>query len=189
MRRRRLPSNKGKGYSVEVKWSLLTPEAIEELLMLFEASSLQLDAFAVKNEFSVSGFRKAALKHFPDRFRAVMRSKQRKSSPYQRGRAFEYRIMADLQRAGYSVMRASGSHGVMDIYAMREGSQLYVQAKISGVLPPDEREKLIRLAVSNRAVPVLAERSDGRTLRYWTFSPEKVPFVFPQDKSLFGSLK
>lgn len=173
---------------MEVKWARLTPEAIEELLMTFEASTLQLAAFAVKNELSASGFSKAAKALFPERFAAALARKKRKSTPYVRGRDFEYRIMSDLRRAGYGVMRSSGSHGEMDIYAFKENSHLYVQAKIDGVIPPAEREKLTRLALSNNAVPVLAERSDGTTLRYWAYRPEKVPF-FPQKTKLFRSLQ
>ena len=86
---------------------------------------------------------------------------------YQRGRAFEYRIIKDLQKRGFWCMRAAQSKGIVDVLGLSRGQILLVQAKISGALGPAERKELVELATEVGGMPVLAERSDGRTLSYW----------------------
>lgn len=45
------------------------------------------------------------------------------NSNYVRGRAFEYQLKRDLEADGWLVMRASGSHGIFDLIALRETSE------------------------------------------------------------------
>ncbi len=69
---------------------------------------------------------------------------------YQKGRAFEYRIMKFLRNKGYYCLRAYASKGLYDIIAIPpkvdvEGwfnYPLLIQAKTNGYVPPKEREEL-----------------------------------------------
>lgn len=85
---------------------------------------------------------------------------------YVRGRAFEYRVIRDLQERGFWCIRAAGSKGAVDVLALAKGQILLVQAKTSGKFPRSEREVLVLLAESLDATPVLVDRVDARKLTY-----------------------
>lgn len=91
-----------------------------------------------------------------------------KTTPYTRGRNFEYRVEKDLQARGFFATRAAGSKGAADIIALGFGYALLVSVKVNGQIPPAEREALVATAEGTGlpTVPLLAER-DGRALRYW----------------------
>jgi Holliday junction resolvase len=90
---------------------------------------------------------------------------------YRTGRNFEYRIIKDLSERGFFTIRAAGSKGVADIVALRFDSlPLLISAKVNGIISPDERGRLVAAAQVCHANPILAERADGRTLRYWLIS-------------------
>ena len=150
-----------------VAWSSVSPQAIEGLLAAFEASRLPLSAFAVSKGISASGFRSAAARLFPERMRAALAAKARKTPPGIRGRALEYRVRNDLQARGFMVLRSPASKGAADLVAIANGKNLLVQVKSGAYISPEERKKLVTLAASIGAQPILAERSDGRRLQYW----------------------
>jgi Holliday junction resolvase len=69
-----------------------------------------------------------------------------------------------LERRGYVVMRAHGSHGAIDLLACRADTPtLFVQAKKDGKLGPTEWNELVALAVKGGAWPVLVRRPEGET--------------------------
>jgi Holliday junction resolvase len=162
----------------KLKWASLTAEALNDILIAFEKSSLNLAAFCVANGVSVSGFTKYVRSAYPERVAAALKARKRKTTPYVRGRAFEYRVIAALNKEGFTTCRSPASRGAFDMMAVRPGEILFVQAKSGGSIPPAERLRLITLAVSVKAVPVLAEKSDGRTLRFWRIEegPERFPY-------------
>lgn len=163
-----------------VSWGTQPPQAIENLLAAFESDTRTLSAFAAYRGIAAAGFRQAAIKLFPDRMRAALAAKVRKSTPYARGRAFEYRVMHDLARRGFQVMRSPGSRGPADLIAVAVGQQLYVQAKVDGRITPEERTKFVELTSSIAARALLAERKDGRTLRYFDITAAGIGSeVFP----------
>lgn len=50
---------------------------------------------------------------------------------YTRGRAYEYEVMKEFEGQGYSVIRASGSHGEYDVVAYRSQHPVeFVQCKV-----------------------------------------------------------
>lgn len=85
---------------------------------------------------------------------------------YIAGRAFEYRVIRDLQERGFWCIRAAGSKGAVDILALAKGQILLVQAKTSGKFPRSERDVLALLAQDLDATPVLVDRADARKLTY-----------------------
>jgi Holliday junction resolvase len=48
---------------------------------------------------------------------------------YQKGRAYEYRVMEQLKEDGWVVARSAASHGPVDVFAARSGDVLLVQVK------------------------------------------------------------
>ena len=55
--------------------------------------------------------------------------KKYKTTPYQRGRAFEHRVKRHLSNAGYWTYRAYASRGTWDLIAMKPRIVLFVQVK------------------------------------------------------------
>lgn len=85
---------------------------------------------------------------------------------YARGANFERRIMADLDLNGYFTMRASGSHGIADVVAIKAGEILLVQCKITGTISPADRVALLDLATRAGAVPLIAYRPSPKKFAY-----------------------
>ena len=77
---------------------------------------------------------------------------------YDNGAVFEREIKADLIRKGWAAVRSAGSKGTIDVIAYHFNVALFIQAKKTGVFPPKERKKLVRLAQRHNAIPMLAEK-------------------------------
>ena len=86
---------------------------------------------------------------------------------YRRGRALEYLIKDKLEKQGYFVVRAAGSHGVADVVAIRLNGNhvvpspyvLFVSCKIPQYAPPAERKALLEAAERCGAVPMITEKN------------------------------
>ena len=84
---------------------------------------------------------------------------------YAKGATFERTVKADLEKRGYLVIRAAGSHGIMDLVAFRPprkpyvtGETWFVQCKTNGVLSPADRRELYETAFKWGAWAVRASR-------------------------------
>lgn len=77
---------------------------------------------------------------------------------YATGVAFEREVRAFLEAEGYWCIRAAGSHGKVDVLALKPGQMLMVQCKRNGTCPPAERTELRRIAALVDAVPLVASR-------------------------------
>lgn len=80
---------------------------------------------------------------------------------YSRGRNLEYATRDLLIEQGFWVMRSAGSKTVVDLIALREDHALMVQCKLRGLISPDERKELLRVAKLIQAVPVVASKVAG----------------------------
>ena len=108
-------------------------------------------------------------------------------TPYERGRAFEYAVIDDLEKRGWDCIRAAGSKGAADVWAARDdGRALYhglptelllIQAKASSDdLPgPAEWDTLWDLAQRTGAVAVIAWKPKPRQRAYHRLTGPKVP--------------
>lgn len=88
---------------------------------------------------------------------------------YSRGADFERRVMKLLEDRGYFCVRSAGSHGAVDIVAMRgpvmggpPGWRLLIQCKRHGVISPADRAQFVELAQSLYCAPVLARMPKGK---------------------------
>ena len=104
-------------------------------------------------------------------------------SSYAKGRAFEYRIKKLYESAGWFVVRAAGSKGVADLVAIAPGGTPvhFIQCKAHGTLPGQERERLITVARTYNATPILASRdSRGRASLYVVRADGLIAASFPE---------
>lgn len=91
---------------------------------------------------------------------------------YARGADFERETRDVLLALGFWTMRAAGSHGKVDVLAIRPESLLLIQCKIDGKCSPAERKEVIRVAGLNPlGIPLVAYRhKEGRaaaTVRFY----------------------
>jgi Holliday junction resolvase len=98
---------------------------------------------------------------------------------YLRGRRAEYRAAADLERAGYLVIRSSGSHSPVDLVAVGPSGVRLVQVKTdseSRMLRPSELEAVREeLRALPRPPGVAYELWVGRTVgRRWQWITREV---------------
>jgi len=89
------------------------------------------------------------------------------ASPRQRGDYHERRTQADLEKHGWLAIRLPGSGSGdsmasaahVDLIAIRKNrTPLLVSCKLSGRVPPKEREALVKTAERYGAVPLVASR-------------------------------
>jgi Holliday junction resolvase len=64
---------------------------------------------------------------------------------YRRGADFERRVCKYFEKTGHFVIRSAGSHGIIDLVAIKGGEVSLVQCKINGVLSKAARLQLVEL--------------------------------------------
>lgn len=93
---------------------------------------------------------------------------------YERGAAFERRVLEELRSRGYEVFRSAGSRGKADVVAIRPGRILLVQCKRNGEIPRAEWNEVYELAARLAGapgpgavvVPLLALMPGARGIEY-----------------------
>lgn len=92
---------------------------------------------------------------------------------YDRGRAWEYSVMAFLRSKGWTVIRSAGSHQAIDVLAGKHrrltsayDRRLAIQCKTNEArFGRKDRQALLEAARQFNAVPMLAERK-GRMRKF-----------------------
>ena len=82
---------------------------------------------------------------------------------YERGRSFEYSVMNNLKRLGYTCMRSYASRTPADVWAVKCGRVAFIQAKLHGKISKAEWDSFFAYCQSAGAVPIIAKRPDGKT--------------------------
>ena len=83
---------------------------------------------------------------------------------YQRGAAFERRVMAMCEKLGYTAMRSAGSHSKADIIAIKQiyvdnqamTDVLFIQCKYGAKISKKEREALFALDLGPQVDMIVA---------------------------------
>ena len=86
-------------------------------------------------------------------------------TPYQRGRAFEYKTKRDLEERGIHVLRSSGSHSPVDLVGISPGAVLCIQCKMGA----GNAGGLLKFCNNDAVIPMLAtSHKNGRrvSIRY-----------------------
>lgn len=82
---------------------------------------------------------------------------------YRRGRRFENYVKGILEREGYFVVRAAGSKPV-DLVAIKDGKVFFVECKVNSYVPPEDREKLRKIAEETGLDVLIATHEGGRVV-------------------------
>lgn len=88
---------------------------------------------------------------------------------YTNGRAMEYKARNDLTEQGYTVIRAAGSKGKIDLCAINHTEVRLIQVKNQrNIIKPEELKALQALNVPGNASVEIWERVDGQWhVRWW----------------------
>ncbi len=91
------------------------------------------------------------------------------NSNYVNGRAMEYKARDFLTEQGYTVIRAAGSKGKIDLCAFNGHEVRLIQVKNQRhIIKPDELKALQRLPVPDNTSIEIWQRVDGKwSIRYW----------------------
>lgn len=84
------------------------------------------------------------------------------TTPYNRGRGFEYTVREYLMQLGLRAFRVAGSKTPSDLVVLGYAHPLLVQCKLDGHLDYAEHQALWDWAVSCGAVPILAAKDMRR---------------------------
>jgi Holliday junction resolvase len=80
------------------------------------------------------------------------------SSGYVKGTKFENEVKDILIADDWEAVRAAGSHGIVEIMAVKYGVIWFIQCRLRGNITEDERLDLIARATKHKAVPILAHK-------------------------------
>lgn len=106
-----------------------------------------------------------------------------KPSNYAKGRRFEWKVRDLLRDRGYTVYRAYGSKGILDLIAVKGEKVLGIQCKNNdkAYLPPKDRAKVLYV-FNNR----------DYTISYWDGKESKLrskDFTITEILHCFGNIK
>jgi Holliday junction resolvase len=79
---------------------------------------------------------------------------------YERGRAFEYKMVTYFKRRGYYVTRSAGSHGAADLVAVKKNQRpIFVQCKTGAAkVDMEEHNKLFHAALAAGARAIIVSK-------------------------------
>lgn len=107
---------------------------------------------------------------------------------YRKGARFELEVRDILQEDDWVAIRSAGSHGIIDILAVKVDTKWFIQCRTSGNLSPKEREELITLAKKHKAIPVLAYRSKEGTV-FEEIKSKEIEFTYEIVNGMFTKVE
>ena len=103
----------------------------------------------------------------------------------QRGTAFEGKVREELEGEGWFVMRSAGSHGLVDLIAMKALASVphprvwLVQCKLYGVISGRDARALKELAQGLNCAPVLAYKVKPGGLIHFCIVDDRTRVCYP----------
>lgn len=150
------------------KWDSLTENEVARIFRKFQKTSLSLKRFARKNRYGANGLERVFRKYFPDEYAIAVEARQKKSTPYQLGRAFEYRVRDYFKNLGFFVLRSPQSRGVVDLIALKRGEILGIQCKRGSYLKTiEEGNTLYEFCQSVGIRAIVAGMPQSRGITFW----------------------
>lgn len=101
-------------------------------------------------------------------------------SHYAKGARFEHKVIAALEKAGFTCIRSAGSKGdsKIDVIAIRPGALLFVQCKTDGTLRKSEWDRILEVSRWVGATAALASNGvNGRGIVLSELTGEKVAYA------------
>jgi len=90
---------------------------------------------------------------------------------YNKGARLERLARLELERQGYSVIRAAGSKGACDLIALNKHEILLIQVKAEGAIRPSDRRKLAAMLAPGVAHREIWERTRQGSWRIHKVTP------------------
>lgn len=101
----------------------------------------------------------------------------------QRGDYFEYQTRDALREHGWEVKRSPGSHGLDDLWALKDGkTPLFVSCKTNGQISPAERAALLSVAERAGARAILAARKRRGWITLYAIKRDQLPVELEEIK-------
>lgn len=105
---------------------------------------------------------------------------------YRRGREFEYDVVHDLTKRGYTAQRTAGSHSPVDVFAVPNDGPglLFVQAKL-GNMTRSARAEFFAFCVRAHACSIIATKERGSSeIHYHEVLPDGGLVVIDGDQPI-----
>ena len=80
-------------------------------------------------------------------------------SQYGKGARFEIVVRDILLEDDWVAVRSAGSHGIIDVLAIKQDTKWFIQCRTRGNLSGSERDELVALAKKHNAIPILASEA------------------------------
>jgi len=81
-------------------------------------------------------------------------------SQYRKGAKFEIDVRDILLEDDWVAVRSAGSHGIIDVLAIKQDVKWFVQCRTRGNLSGDERGELAALAKKHNSTAILAHKTE-----------------------------
>lgn len=147
----------------------MTDAKVTRLIEEFRQGRRTLSQFCRAKKIPQPTFRKRAMALLGDGWGELLKEKKPKSTQYQLGRNFEYRVRKWFEKNGFPVViRSAQSKGKYDLCAVKDGSTFLIQCKRSGGIDRKECNDAYDTAMTAGAVFILAENPTGSKLDLWS---------------------
>lgn len=83
---------------------------------------------------------------------------------YAKGAKFEREIADILLEDNWLAVRSAGSHGIVDVLAVKQGVIWFIQCRTNGNLTEVEAKELLIIAKEHNGTAILASKSKGQYL-------------------------
>lgn len=166
MNRRSRETTRRLHFVLPKKFSKWSPKMASRVIEEYRTGRNSMSALARRFDVEKKTLRRALSVLCPSEFEAAAEAKRSYIERYRSGRNFEYRVLDELKGYGFVVAMSPRSRGPFDLTAIRTGEILLIQCKLDGKIPNREAAKLIAVALSIGAKPVLVWRGQGGSYRY-----------------------
>ena len=78
---------------------------------------------------------------------------------YRKGARFEIVVKNILLEDDWLAIRSAGSHGIVDVIAIKQDIKWLIQCRTNGSLSGEERNELVALAKKHNVTPILAYKA------------------------------
>ncbi len=85
-------------------------------------------------------------------------------SQYGKGARFEIVVRDILLEDDWVAVRSAGSHGIIDVLAIKQDVKWFIQCRTRGNLSGKERNELVALAKKHNATAILAYKKNGNII-------------------------
>lgn len=160
------------GLSAPIRWSALSPLAVEVLMESVEKHGYGPADFCSRRGYPKAGLFRLLASAYPDRWKKLQSVRKERSSGYARGRSLEYRTRDSLRKRGWFAQRMPASKGGFDILAIPSFMSSdrprihFISCRRSGTVSSAEQHALLDLATKHGAIALIVSNPHRGEIRY-----------------------